>query len=837
VTPVSIDPGNNGIGKIDWNVTERHHINGLYFRSQATSFNEGNVKPYWGDTGNGTVYEYVGSWTWTPSSFWVNDFRFGTAVTTGQTVLSDVARPLATAFPVGYGINTGVTNPDHGGFPCIDLDNAGFSNLGACGTPGTRGPQGQLSFRDSISYLHGNHSFRFGGEVVNTKFFNGSVTRTQGVIFFNTLQNFLTGTIAPSGSAINGGDTTNDLRQRWYAAFFGDTWRVTPRLTLTPGIRYEYMAPPTSSDLRMGTFNAAIPGGIARIGTTPGFGQQKLYNAQKANFFPRVGAAWDIMGNGKTVLRGGVGLFGSFPSITSFVQPVPIGSNLCRGTATNAQCVTGSPDLVVDHTGDPVQQSAVFTVPYTPGQLNWSQAGPIFPITAGGVAPCTAVTPCQTGAPDPNFRYPKSLQWNLDIQRAITNNLALTVAYVANHGYDETLATNWNSVPVGVGWNTPWTAADLTAQTGSPASRYASTGANGALNVGKTSQQLCLGQGFAGDLGKCRPNTGAITRARPYNLDFPYLSYIVGPSAGGWSNYNALQVTVDGRNYHGVSFLVAYTYAHALDTWSRSSQNASLQVDPSNYGLQYGNGDRDFRHRARFSPRWQIPGIRTPGQMLEGWGLSGVVSIQGGSAWGADHRTGFDFAGNGQIGNSNASPNNGVVQTWNYSGPRSAFNSNARSGNTMPCYGVLNGCTPFASAPAQIVTDCQTAAQSHYSGNAQLQALALQSMNNFACYIRDGGVLTPPAYGTVGNAGRNPFRGPSFYNVDLTTSKDWNIGERYSAQLRVEVFNLFNTPGFANPGVNPNGGFGGLFGYTNSQSGMGFNFSQRRMQFGLKIGF
>jgi hypothetical protein len=130
------------------------------------------------------------------------------------------------------------------------------------------------------------------------------------------------------------------------------------------------------------------------------------------------------------------------------------------------------------------------------------------------------------------------------------------------------------------------------------------------------------------------------------------------------------------------------------------------------------------------------------------------------------------------------------------------------------------------------VSVCEGAARSHYQGNATLQALALRSLYNQACYVKNGGILTPPAYSTLGNSGRNQFKGPGYTNVDLTASKNWNVGERYSAQLRVEVFNLFNTPSFALPSVDPTSGFNGRFGYTNSTAG-----DPRRMQFGLKLGF
>jgi hypothetical protein len=237
-----------------------------------------------------------------------------------------------------------------------------------------------------------------------------------------------------------------------------------------------------------------------------------------------------------------------------------------------------------------------------------------------------------------------------------------------------------------------------------------------------------------------------------------------------------------------------------------------------------------------------IPGIKSPGQMLEGWSLSGILSLQGGFAWGPVDATRNDWAGNGENGNANSRPNNGVWQTWNYSGPKSAFNSNATNGNNMPCYGRTSGSGSLGSCTTlnfgvvnsdpgleAIRQSCMTAAQAPYQGNTQQMALALRSLTNLGCYIRDGGIMTPPAYGTLGNSGRNPFRGPGYTNVDLTLGKDWHVGERYGAQLRVEVFNLFNTPSFALPSNNPTSS---NFGFSNATAG-----DPRRMQFGLKLTF
>ncbi len=841
---VANQPENNGLAKVDWNLTERHHLNGLFFIAKASQFSTSPLQPYWGSVTDGTVYQYSGSWTWTPTSSLVNDLRFGSASSKGGEVTKDVDRLPSDPYPDGYSMNTGVTNPAYGGFPCIIFGSTRtptFSSLGTCGKPGTRGPQGQLNFRDSVSYLRGNHAFRFGGEVVFVKFDNSSLSNVQGTLNFTdsgstpALVNFLTGTFPASSSSLNitGGDLSYGLRERWYSAFFGDTWRITPRVTLTPGVRYEYMEAPHEIENHLGTFDPNVTGGLAVVG--PGLPHSRLFSPQKANFLPRGGVAWDIFGNGKTVLRGGIGLLSSFPSITTFVQSVPFGANL----------IDASGNVVVNHTGDPLSQASSFIIPYKASDLaGWNTGAPIFPnIGSGGAAPCSAPqvgTPCQTNAPDPNFKYTKSVQWNVDLQRAITNKLTIDIAYVANHGFDETAVIDLNAVPVGTGWNTPWTAAQITAFN---ATQSASNRLN-AADAGFTSAQICIGQAFAGDIGKCRPNNDAIVAARPYNAKFPWFNYIIRPTAAFRSNYNGLQVSLDGRNYHGVSFLASYTYSHALDSWSRSSQTAPVVVNMNDIFYQYGNGDSDIRHRMRFSPSWQIPGIKSPAQMLEGWSLSGILALQGGFAWGATDQTTNDWAGNAENANANSRPNNGVWQTWNYFGPKSAFNSNATSGNNMPCYGKLTGCTPlsFTANPstlspalASVQQSCLTAAQAPYQGNTTLMALAVQSLNNNGCYIRDGGVMTPPAYGTLGNAGRNAFRGPGYFNVDMNVSKRWQLGERYSAQLRVEVFNLFNHVNYGLPGGDPTAGISPTaagFGYTRSTVG-----NPRRMQFGLKLAF
>ena len=262
---------------------------------------------------------------------------------------------------------------------------------------------------------------------------------------------------------------------------------------------------------------------------------------------------------------------------------------------------------------------------------------------------------------------------------------------------------------------------------------------------------------------------------------------------------------------------------------------------------QYGNSDMDVRHRFRFSPTYAIPGMKSPGQMLEGWQVSAIWAFQTGFAWSPDEATADDFGGTGENGDrAIPSPNSGIWQSWNYTGPHSAF-SNA--GDTpIPCYGAAANCVPWKSAPASIWQTCSAAAVAPYAGNTLQQDLALAALTNSstgACYMQNGGILTPPAYGTLGDATRGLFTGPSFQDVDVALEKMWHVKERYSMQLRIEVYNVFNHVNFAqfsDGASDPSGGGGSVassnaFGFATTGQQLSMISPNRQWQFGLKVMF
>jgi len=84
---------------------------------------------------------------------------------------------------------------------------------------------------------------------------------------------------------------------------------------------------------------------------------------------------------------------------------------------------------------------------------------------------------------------------------------------------------------------------------------------------------------------------------------------------------------------------------------------------------------------------------------------------------------------------------------------------------------------------------------------AQCTAVApdMSTLNAGGCYVKGNSVMVPPKAGTFGTMGRNIFRDPGFNNVDFSIFKNWTVHERYTAQFRIEFFNLFNHPNLANP--------------------------------------
>ena len=850
---ISTGPLNNGLVKVDYVLGQHHHLNGFFYISksfQVTNYNNGQLEQQW--TGNvpTTVEMYTGSWTWTPNSTWVNEVRAGYDYMFARTASGDANLFTQGAYPAGYGFNSGVTaaqNPLFGGLPQIVISSlSGY--LGAGGQSGFRGPDGQASFIDNVSYLRGKHSFKFGFQFMDNVYDNNALHHASGEVKFKTLTDFLTGNVHNGTLLV--GNPYEYVRAHWFSAFFQDDYRIKPRVTLNLGLRWEYAGNPVERFNYEATFNPNLAQPVEQVG---GSGMPPMYNPYYKSFSPRVGVAWDVRGNGKTVVRASGMLLGAPELVGQYVGVSPFGANY--------------PDLGINTSGTQLNIHTPETLSIPGGSINWgattlepNATQSVFPVgqpitvqtpngtVVSNLTGTTCLSPndilksgvlppaCSTQGVDPNFVQPYVVAWNMDVQRAITNNLTVDIAYVGTHGTKQTDWLDINQPPIGAGFNTPFTPAEAAIAFSDPATIAAAPN--------RTSNQLCI-LGFSAACGIANPagevGSGALCTACPYGTKFPFLTNISQFQNTDWSNYNSLQMTVNERTTHGLAFLASYTFSHSLDV--ASSSGGGPQIDAYNVRLNYAPSDFDMRHHFTFAPTYAIPGVKSPGQMLQGWEVSGTLVLSSGLPWSPNDAT-DDILGTNEFNN----PNFSAMQTWNYSGPRSAFTLGA---NPFPCYASnpnspMSGCTSSTDAlgaPIPAWKSCENAATAPYAGNAQMQALALASLNNIGCYVTTGGgILTPPAYGTIGNASRNVFRLPHYFNADFSVSKDWKFKERYSAQFRAEFFNIFNWTNFGPPPtLDPGTGVGGQFGCScatpdvagsNPVLGSG---GPRHIQFGLKL--
>ena len=773
---VSTNTQENGVAKIDYHINDLNSLSGTYFNGRGGGiWNDGAYEvglpgssdSPWMSNLYGVVQVGSGSWTWTPNSVLVNQLRAGYSYfhQTYDSVDANVN-------PLAYGIDTGVTDPRLFGFPFIRINPFSQSNFRLGGNwPKHPGPTGALDISDHVSILHGKHAFMFGGEIIGNTADVFVTANGKGSIRFSNLTNFLEGNIRSNGtlSQILTGNPERHLSNQGYAGFVQDDWHVKPRLTVNLGLRYELQTVLSDRDNQLGNFDPGSPTGLVQVG----FGETSAYHGDHKNFSPRLGFAWDVQGNGKTVIRGGGSImYEQLPYSVFIAVGNQLGLNQVPTGATQVfcstnPCVSGSSTQVVRagqgninvltenvtgaaglSAGWQAQTAACVTGGSTacgsifPASVFADQCGDGLTFTpAGSATPVTDPAPCSTEALDPNMRTPYVSTWSLGVQRAITNDLSLDVSYVGNHGTKLLGFADINEPPLGAAF----TPAEIAA---------------GNVGGGTLSEQA----------------------ARPYYNKFPYLAQIDQLSNVDKSNYNALQMTLTMRPKYGLSMLAGYTYSHSLDNASANFGSNFLPVDSTHPAGMYGNSDFDIRNRFTLTTTYVIPGKKSPGQLLEGWQLNSIVTLQGGSPWSAQDMSN-DFSGTGQVNELDT-----YGQFWNISGPPSAFKAGPQA---VPCYGAaLCG---SSAVSATIPQACITAANN-------LGAATLASLNSIGgCYMEGNTVLISPALGTIGNAGRGIFRGAGFKDWDVSVVKDQKFKERLTAQFRAEFFNVLNHPNFYNP--------------------------------------
>ncbi len=716
----NVNSSNNALGKIDYHINERHTLSGSYFFGNDKLVAEDSLEtqPFFLTQIHSRAQTLAAHETWVANSRTVNDIRFGFTRYTLSIAPVDQNKPATS-----YGLNTGITNPVLGGLPGIRV--TGFTELGGFPSfPKYVGPDNTFSLQDNVSYLRGKHALKFGGELRDLRVHQGTWRKGRGEFRFGSLEDFLAGN--PSRATLLAGVPTRDLSQWEYSGFAQDDWRITPKVTINLGLRYEYDAPPTEAHNMLGNWEPGV--GLEQLGKNI----SSIYKPDHRNFSPRVGFAWDVTGKGTTVVRAGGSLIYDVLTMNTFLSQQNTQNAITLGLGV---LPTGAPQVVngVTTAGPGNILASAVTIPGSSLKWTGSSVGgaTIFPSNVTSFLQCgdgigNDPGPCDIMAMDRNYRNPYVTNWTLGIEHAFTGNLSWDVSYVGTHGSKLTGIYDINQI-------NPQSPAENTV----------------ACN-------------------HCEDNSH-----RPFAAQFPYLEFINFMTNVYRSNYHGLQTSLNARNMHGLTFIAGYTYSHSLDNMSYN-WNQYLPLNSLNPKGDYANSDFDMRHRLTLSLTYALPSKKSPLQLLEGWQVNSIVTLQSSMPW-QTFDSSNDLSATGEF-----------ADRWNFFGNPADFKSGGA--NPIPCFGFGGsaGCSPNIPGP------CMQAASAMGPG-------AVTSLNNLGCYMAGNSVMIPPALGTFGNLGRNMFRDTGYRNLDLSIAKNFHLKERLTAQFRAEFFNVLNHPNFANP--------------------------------------
>jgi outer membrane receptor protein involved in Fe transport len=302
--------------------------------------------------------------------------------------------------PASIGLNTGVTNPQDFGLPQISFSD-GTSGLGGNNSLPRHRFDTNWQYFTNLAYNSGRHNLKFGYEYRRTTVNQFYDLGYRGRLKFTTFEDFLAGDITNGGSQFAGNSqrTTHQNNSGFYVQ---DNFRFSRKLTLNVGLRWDYFGVIYEDGNRFSLFNPATQS-LQLVGQ-PG-GPSSLYPRDLNNFAPRLSAAYDLRGNGNTVVRAGWGLYYDAFSQDFFIGHFPF-NTFNPGPAYNG-----------------VGPSAITSAGSTAATI--ANGVPIFT----GFAPTT-----DAWTVDPKIRTPYVQNYNLNIEQALGKAMALQVGYVGSAG-------------------------------------------------------------------------------------------------------------------------------------------------------------------------------------------------------------------------------------------------------------------------------------------------------------------------------------------------------------------------------------------------------------------
>lgn len=498
-------------------------------------------------------------------------------------------------------------SPGIGGLPSICFSN--YSCIGASDFLPSIEKQNSYVLNDNLIWIRGRHSLKFGAEIRKEQFTILQDSAPRGDLGFGP--DFTDNPAMPlnaDGSTTGGDDIASfllgipdsanivnlhgpDYHRNTFAFYAQDDFRVTSRLTLNLGLRYELFMPVTEGKNQESTFdfatdtlilprgqNAQLTPTIASFLPVQRTASAGLVNTDYRNWAPRVGFAYQI--STPLVLRGGYGIFYGGQENGPFSFPSP-GFNPPFFLSQSFASPCGSPPPPNANPSDP-GNCALGLKPGDASQMInnfWTQGFPANSLSDPNNPLLYSI--------DRNIRTPRMQQWHLGIEYQLPAQTVLEMSYAGSHGSRLYGFYNGNQATPSTDPNAP-----LAPRRPFPA--------------------------VDGTIDAFRSNT--------------------------ISNYNALQARLEKRITHGLMFQASYTYSHALDDASSASlgslNNGDFR-DQRNPGLEYGNSDVDVRHHFVISYAYELPfgkgkafGGNASGflnQVIGNWQIAGITSLSSGN--------------------------------------------------------------------------------------------------------------------------------------------------------------------------------------------------------------
>jgi hypothetical protein len=780
MTSVTRVPANMFDIKIDQNISSKQRLSfGLDYDNTNNESVESIGPMFGGATPQNTRYlRFSHDYTFTSSV--LNHFLAGFS----RRFRGEISNGLGDGYPAKLGL-TGVQNTT---FPCFDFDDTPYYQvMSNCGD--SEFADNVFEFADSVGWMHGKHSLKFGAENRDLQFNVRRLTYSSGELAFNPIQTSSTGTSAGVGGNAIASALFGDAYQGvlFYGSFSGvrykdtdvyaqDSYKVTSKLTLNYGLRYDVDIPATEAFNRFSVVDPTLPnpgadnilGAYTFYGTGPGRnGKTRPQSVYTKGFGPRVGFAYAVDRN--TVLRGGYGIFYEPLKEPSFADQDGLGFFNSETVTTPFQVDQGVPHILPP------------SGPLTPQGMNGD----------GNVV----YAPANTG------RLPEIQSWNLDVQRQVKANLMLDVAYVGSKG---THLPTLNIIPNQVN------------------PQYLSLGSELGMNVSCLSDGSCPNSIAAGvkvpfsEFSTLWGSSATIAQAlRPFPQ---YGNFVTDDNSFGYdktgnSTYHSMQARLTQRYTSGLSYLVAYTISKNITDADSMGPGVSGFIGTGDYV-----GQNSYNRRAEKA----VSELDTPQSLV----ASLFYQLP---------------MGHGKRFLSHTGLLDRVVGGWNV-----AAILNYSSGLPTEAYGPCAG-----TAAGILFGGCNTGGfdgrvnvipgvpQTNKSGNFNT---ATTSFFNAAAF-------SVPSITQLADEPRalDHARGWGSKNEDFVLEKSTRlIGEKANIKFRAEFFNLFNRhiyqaaggEGWATPITTPfqavgspgcSGPFACGFGAVTGASG------PRNIQFGLKI--